>query len=249
MLTEPSTNPNLPDGSTPLPRIVRDRAAGRPVVQVWQNEAICSTTWRLHGAPVRFVKVGPPHREFEVGAHVDRYRWLASYLPVPHVLDHGTEDGLSYLVTEALPGRSAISHDFTCGDPAIVEGLGRALRRFHDSLPVDECPFAYVPADIDPVDLVVCHGDACNPNFLFDDTGAFTGYVDLGEVGIGDRWADLAPAILSLGWNFGEDPELHRANRDRLLAGYGIALDERKLAHYTDVWNAEPVQDEAHAGA
>lgn len=42
-------------------------------------------------------------------------------------------------------------------------------------------------------DLVVCHGDACLPNFLFDpDTLECTGMIDVGHLGIADRYADLA---------------------------------------------------------
>ena len=34
----------------------------------------------------------------------------------------------------------------------------------------------------DGEDVVVCHGDPCFPNFLLDDAGVVTGYVDLGEL-------------------------------------------------------------------
>jgi kanamycin kinase len=82
------------------------------------------------------------------------------------------------------------------------------------------------------MDAVVCHGDACNPNFLLDQTGHCVGYVDLGRLGVGDRWADLAPALLSLGWNFGEGWE------PAFLDGYGIERDAAKQEFYTWVWNA-----------
>ena len=46
-----------------------------------------------------------------------------------------------------------------------------------------------------PIDqLVVCHGDACAPNTLIDSDGSCSGHVDLGTLGIADRWADLAIA-------------------------------------------------------
>ncbi len=56
-----------------------------------------------------------------------------------------------------------------------------------------------------PVDEpVLVHGDACAPNTLVSADGAWTGNVDFGDLGIGDRGADLAIASLSLDWNFGE---------------------------------------------
>lgn len=72
------------------------------------------------------------------------------------------------------------------------------------------------------MDPVVCHGDACNPNFLLDEAGHCVGYVDLGRLGVGDRWADLAPALLSLGWDFGEGWE------PAFLDAYGVERDAGK---------------------
>lgn len=57
--------------------------------------------------------------------------------------------------------------------------------------------------------LVVCHGDACAPNTLIADDGRCSGHVDLGALGLADRWADLAIATWSTEWNYGtgwEDP-------------------------------------------
>ena len=88
------------------------------------------------------------------------------------------------------------------------------------------------PGQRPELDAVVCHGDACNPNFLLDEAGRCVGYVDLGMLGVGDRWADLAPALLSLGWNYGEGWE------PAFLEGYGIEQDAEKQAFYTWVWNA-----------
>ncbi len=55
-----------------------------------------------------------------------------------------------------------------------------------------------------PVDkLVVCQGDACAPNTLLLEDGHWSGHLDLGSMGVADRWADLAIATWSAEWNFG----------------------------------------------
>ena len=89
-------------------------------------------------------------------------------------------------------------------------------------------------ADVPEPDPVVCHGDACAPNSLIDAAGRWAGLVDLGRLGVADRWADLAVATWSLGWNFGTDvPGLEA----ELLDAYGIAADPRKSAYYRLLWD------------
>jgi len=90
-------------------------------------------------------------------------------------------------------------------------------------------------ADVPDVDrLVVCHGDACAPNTLVDDDGGWSGHVDLGSLGVADRWADLAVATWSTGWNYGPGWE------SRLLAAYGVEDDPARMAYYRLLWDAGP---------
>jgi streptomycin 3"-kinase len=54
----------------------------------------------------------------------------------------------------------------------------------------------YVESVAEPV---VCHGDACLPNVLFDPaTLDVTGLIDLGRLGIADRYSDLALTTIQL---------------------------------------------------
>ncbi|WP_035793651.1 aminoglycoside 3'-phosphotransferase [Kitasatospora mediocidica] len=87
-------------------------------------------------------------------------------------------------------------------------------------------------ADLPPVDrLVVCHGDACAPNTLIADDGTCSGHVDLGSLGVADRWADLAIATWSTGWNYGPGWE------DALLDAYGVDPDPERTAYYRLLWD------------
>jgi kanamycin kinase len=87
-------------------------------------------------------------------------------------------------------------------------------------------------ADPPPDDrLVVCHGDACAPNMLLDDAAAVTGYVDLGSLGVADRWADLAVASWSLGWNYGSGQQA------AFFDGYGIEPDPARIDYYRLLWD------------
>lgn len=86
--------------------------------------------------------------------------------------------------------------------------------------------------DIPPVDrLVVCHGDACAPNTIVDHGGSWSGHVDLGSLGVADRWADLSVATWSTEWNFG--PGWQNA----LLDAYGIEPDHERITYYRLLWD------------
>ena len=80
---------------------------------------------------------------------------------------------------------------------------------------------------------MLVHGDACAPNTLISEDGIWTGHVDLGDLAVGDRWADLAIASLSLDWNFGE------GHQQELYDAYGIAPDEQRIRYYRALWELE----------
>jgi kanamycin kinase len=75
-------------------------------------------------------------------------------------------------------------------------------------------------------DLVVCHGDYCFPNVLLDEAGAITGYLDLGELAVADRWWDLAVGAWSTTWNVGPGYE------DLFYESYGVERDDDRITFY-----------------
>jgi kanamycin kinase len=74
-------------------------------------------------------------------------------------------------------------------------------------------------------DLVLCHGDYCFPNALITEDEV-SAYLDLGRLGIADRWWDLAIASWSTTWNVGPGHEA------LFLTTYGIAPDPARIAFY-----------------
>jgi kanamycin kinase len=78
---------------------------------------------------------------------------------------------------------------------------------------------------------VVCHGDPCCPNTLLDEDGRWSAHVDFDSMGTADRWADLAVATWSCGWNYGNGWEAE------LLAAYGMAPDAERTRYYRLLWD------------
>jgi len=239
---------SIPTDEVTVPHRVRDLARGAALVPVWRNE-LGGVTFRTDDG--RSIKHGPSNAETSMAREADRLRWAGRFTPVPDVLDEGTDGTDEWLVTRALPGLSAVDPRWREEPAAAVAAVGAGLRAFHDSLPVAECPYDWgVPARLanafargirvpdalrtpPAVDrLVVCHGDACCPNTLLDDDGAPLAHVDLGALGIGDRWADIAVAAMSTEWNYGPGWE------DALMAAYGVSPDHDRLAYYRELWNA-----------
>ena len=238
----------IPADTVAVPGIVTHIAAGRPVKAVWDNEVAGHTFQLGSGAEREFVKVALPHPSVNLTAEADKLAWAGPYLTVPRVLGIGRDGALTWLHTAGLPGRSAVDPQWVARPHAAVTAIGKGLRALHDRLPVEDCPYDWsvrkrlagldeaarraLPA-APPVDrLVVCHGDACSPNTLMSDDGAFVGHVDIGDLGVADRWADLAIATMSLDWNY---PGNYEA---ALLDAYGVARDDERIAYYRSLWDA-----------
>lgn len=111
--------------------------------------------------------------------------------------------------------------------PAPVLALAEGCRRHPDHRHLSVSRALDLLAEIPPADeLVVCHGDSCAPNTLLTDDGRWSGHVDLGALGVADRWADLAVATWSVTWNYGPAWEA------TLLSAYGVAPDPDRTRYY-----------------
>ena len=151
-----------------------------------------STVFEIAAGDARwFLKVGDALARECAGL-----RWLRGRLPVPQVVAFDQVEAADALLTVAVPGTNLARLAKTARPDGIVEMLASALRAFH-SVSVEDCPFeAYIPGES------LVHGDACLPNFMVVDN-RLSGYIDLGDMGVGDVEVDLSAAVWSLQYNLG----------------------------------------------
>jgi kanamycin kinase len=245
--------------------------SGATIVPVWRNEYGGITVRLEEPQPAAdtssYLKWVPPGAACpDPLAEADRLVWADSFAALPRVLDAGRDTYGSWLLTAAVEvdgavATSAIEPQWQglAARSAIAIGVG--LRRFHDALPTDTCPFvrtaqlrvaalttgptaplaaaerATIAAALGsppPVDrLVVCHGDATVPNTLLDGVGRFAAHVDVGDLGVADRWSDIAVTTRSVTRRYGAGLE------PLVLAAYGVAPDPERTTYYRALWDVE----------
>ena len=86
--------------------------------------------------------------------------------------------------------------------------------------------------DFEPV---LSHGDFCLSN-VFIENGKISGFIDLGETGVGDKWRDIALLYRSLRHNYDGyygEKVYPGFNPDMLFDALGIGPDRNKLRFYT----------------
>ncbi|MFD9499609.1 phosphotransferase [Streptomyces sp. NPDC060035] len=240
-----------PPSTVQVPARIAELAGDQALLPVWQNE-LGGLTFRIGDGDGRlFAKWAPAGSGLDLAAEAARLRWARPFTPVPRVRDRGTDRDGSWLVTHGLPGENAVTPRWKADPGRAVRALGAGLRALHERLPVADCPFRWsvedrlararlagieVPSELSGAPatdrLVVCHGDPCAPNTLLDEDGTWSGHVDMGSLGAADRWADLAVATWSTGWNYGPGWE------GALLDAYEIAPDPHRTDFYRRLWSA-----------
>ena len=227
-------------GELAVPDIARELAEPHEPELVWRND-LGGLTFRV-GA--RYLKWNPTATGVDLGRERVRLEWLSTRHPAPRVVAHGMDGDAQWLLTEALPGGAAVGDGWRARRPEAIRAIANGLRAIH-AIPIETFPSAWTeeswvgrqPASLGPrppvTEPVLVHGDACAPNTLILDDGAWTGNVDFGDLAVGDRWADLAIASMSLDWNFGEG---HQAE---LFEAYGVAPDEDRIRYYRALWDLE----------
>lgn len=135
-----------------------------------------------------FLKVGP-----RLQPEHDRLIWLEGRLPAPRAIGFKSQSGADALLMSAVDGQDLATLSDSLTSQAVIERLAGALRVLHAS-PVTDWPFGGSGG--------LVHGDACLPNFLFVGDH-LSGYIDVGDMALGNPKVDLAAAIWSLQYNMG----------------------------------------------
>lgn len=227
-------------GDDPVPTVVLELAGRTQPELAWRND-LGGLTFRIGD---RYVKWNPRRTGVDLRRERDRLDWLIGRHPAPRVLEWGEDDEAQWLITAALPGGCAVGDVWRARRSEAIQAIATGLRAIH-AVPIDDVPASWakeswvgrMPPSLGPRPLldgpVLVHGDACAPNTLISDDGRWTGNVDLGDLAVGDRWADLAVASMSLDWNFGE------GHQQEFFDAYGVAPDRERIAYYRALWHQE----------
>ena len=150
----------------------------------------------------------------------------------------------------SIAARIGALHMLAAEDCPFERGLSAMLSRAADVVSRGALNPDFLPPDrqeADPVDLlaaleaqrekrlaeeagdrVVCHGDACMPNFMVDPiTLRCTGMIDLGRLGTADRYADLALMVANAGESW-SGPEQAQAAFACLFEVLGLEWPDRE---------------------
>lgn len=139
--------------------IPREEPCEAPALPGWLADQLCGYRWRRSnigcsggsvfrltgksGAPDLFLKHGTGSAAQDITDEMVRLRWLSRRIAVPEVTNFLAAGEEAWLVSSALPGRTA--YELLCEDAAptevIVDALAAFLRRLH-AIPTAECPFA-----------------------------------------------------------------------------------------------------------
>ena len=161
-----------------------------------------------------FLKIG-----VSLEKELERLKWLKGKLPVPDVIDFvkiGKKDAL--LLTTIKGNNLAVLRKKWSAEK-VADRLAEVLRQFH-AVDIKNCPFG-----VFELNSVLVHGDACLPNFIFEED-IFSGYIDLGDMMVGKPEVDFAAAIWSLQYNLGH------GYGARFLKKYGIKKNQHKIIFY-----------------
>src|SRR5258708_292105 len=119
-----------PTPNVRVPAVVVGAAGGDEIEAVWENE-LGGLTFRVAaGTPRdRYVKWGAAGTpDIDLAGEAARLGWIDRRAPVPTVLDCGSDASGAWLVTTAIPARSAVDPEWKADPPTAAVAIGVGLR-------------------------------------------------------------------------------------------------------------------------
>ena len=125
-----------------LPEPVSDLIGSDEVIPITVGMSSASTFRCIGPGGDRILKVQRVDPlETTLADEAERLGWLDGFVPVPRVVETGSDASTEWLMMTALPGSDGTDPEHRRDVDALGRVLGAGLRTFHDSVPVDGCPF------------------------------------------------------------------------------------------------------------
>ena len=147
--------------------------------------------------------------------------WVSNYIPSPKPIVFIIEDQRVYYLRECIQGDILCLQEYLNQPLKLVDLLVEGLKLIHGVKTKDK---EYV---VDEEYETLIHGDYCLPNILVKND-KISGFIDLGDAGLGDPWRDYAWCIWSLEYNLNT-----KEYTPLLLEKLGIEFNEDKFNLYT----------------
>lgn len=148
--------------------------------------------------------------------------YLNGKLPVSKTIVYEEDNEYGYYLKTYIEGEPLISKKYLKNPYNLILLLKDALDKIH-SVDIVNCPFAnsYSKGDC------FIHGDFCLPNILVKDN-KISGFIDLNDAGIGDKYADYSWCVWSFEYNL-------KTNKYTpvLLKELGIEFNQELYDKYT----------------
>ena len=132
------------------------------------------------------------------------------------------ENNKYYYLRTIINGKSLIDDKYISNPNLLIQLIAKAVNLLK-SLDKYNCPIKSL--DNQGSDFI--HGDLCLPNIYVNDNNEISGFIDLGNAGIGDRWYDYSWLI----WSFQYNLKTNKYTKD-LLEKLNIEFDKEKYNKY-----------------
>ena len=199
------------EGKLPVPRVIRFEQDAEYQYLLMSRVSGCMSCDRYY--------LEHPRELLELLAEALRMFWRTDIFGCPRSRD---------LDTELKEARERVAGGLVRADNMEPGTLGEGGFRDPEEL------LRWLENNRPDQDPVLSHGDFCLPNILIDQ-GRISGFIDLGNTGVADRWRDIALCYRSLKHNFDGTyggkvyPDF---SPEALFDALGIEPDREKLRYY-----------------